>query len=131
MLAKMLYSLEFVVALNQIGGGTPSALTQFGTQQKQSHPHRKCLHTMRAQIISSAAFYFQHLVAASLSKDALNSNSEGVPFVADLLLKKWIVVFLKIDDGLSPLIERVRLMHPMKDLYSTLHVPNNKMNLWY
>jgi hypothetical protein len=68
MLAKMLYSPEFVVALNQIGGGTPSALTQFGTQQKQSHLHRRCLHTMRARIISSTAFYSQRLVAASLLK---------------------------------------------------------------
>jgi fructose-bisphosphate aldolase class I len=81
MLAKMLYSPEFVVALEQSGGGTSSALTQFGTQQKQSHLHRGYSHTMRARIISSTAFYFQRLLAASLFKDVLNSNSEGIPSV--------------------------------------------------
>jgi fructose-bisphosphate aldolase class I len=127
----MLYSPEFVAALEQSGGSTPSALTQFGAQQKQSHLHRRCLHAMRARIISSTAFYSQRLVAASLFKDKLNSNIEGIPSVDYLWLTKWIVPFLKIDDGLMPLIDRVQLMRPMEDLYSTLRVANSKMNLCY
>jgi fructose-bisphosphate aldolase class I len=86
---------------------------------------------MRARIISSTAFYSQRLVAASLFKDTLNSNDEGIPSVDYLWLTKWIVAFLKIDDGPIQLIDRVQLMHPMKDLYSTLRVDNSKMNLWY
>jgi fructose-bisphosphate aldolase class 1 len=74
MLAKMLYSPEFAVALDQSSGGTLSALTQFGTQQKRSCLHRRCLHTMRARIIPSTGFYFQRLVATSPFKDALNSS---------------------------------------------------------
>jgi fructose-bisphosphate aldolase class 1 len=51
MLAKMRYSQDFVAALDQSGGNTPSVLTQFGAQQKQSHLHSRCLHAMRARII--------------------------------------------------------------------------------
>jgi fructose-bisphosphate aldolase class I len=131
MLAKMRYSQEFVAALDQSGGNNPSALTQFGVQQKKSHLHRGFLHTMRARIISSTAFYSQRLVAANLFKDTLNSNIEGIPSVDYLWLSKWIVAFLKIDDGLSSLLDRVQLMRPMKDLYSTLRGANRKMNLWY
>jgi fructose-bisphosphate aldolase class I len=81
MLAKMRYSQEFVAALDQSGGNTPSALTQFGSQQKQFHLHSRCLHAMRARIIPSTAFYSQRLVAAPLLKDTLNSNTEGIPSV--------------------------------------------------
>ncbi|WP_293764545.1 hypothetical protein [uncultured Paraglaciecola sp.] len=75
----MRYSQEFVAALDQSGGNTPSALTQFGSQQKQSHLHSRCLHAMRARIIPSTGFYFQRLVATSPFKDALNSNSGIFP----------------------------------------------------
>jgi fructose-bisphosphate aldolase class 1 len=70
-------------------------------------------------------------VAAPLLKDTLNSNIEGIPSVDYLWLTKWTVPFLKIDEGLSPLIDSSQLMRFMEDLYSTSRVANSKMNLWY
>jgi fructose-bisphosphate aldolase class 1 len=72
---------------------------------------------------------FSTLSGCKPFKDTLNSNDEGIPFVDYLWLTKWIVAFLKIDDGPIQLIDRLQLMHPMKDLYSTLRVANSKMNL--
>lgn len=106
----------FIAALDQSGGSTPKALRGYGIledQYKNDEEMFDLVHKMRTRIITSKGFDSEHILAAILFEQTMNSKIEGM-FTADYLWeKKNIVPILKVDKGLADQCQGVQLMKPI------------------
>lgn len=122
-LDRMRKGKGFIAALDQSGGSTPVALVRYGVSTSQYHDEKEMfeqMHKMRERIITSPAFSSQYILGAILFADTMRRQIEGIPTVQYLWEKKGIVPFLKIDEGMQPMRDGVRLMKPIPELDNLL-----------
>lgn len=113
----------FVAALDQSGGSTPKALAAYGIKEgawSNDDEMFAIVHQMRARIITSPSFDGDHILGAILFEGTMDRDIQGVPTADYLWNTKKIVPFLKIDNGLAPENNGVRLMKPMPQLPALL-----------
>lgn len=109
----------FIAALDQSGGSTPKALSQYGVEESSYTNDEEMytlVHEMRTRIIKSPAFDSQYILGAILFENTMDRKIDG-EWTADYLWeKKKIVPFLKVDKGLADLSNGVQLMKPISNL---------------
>ncbi|WP_367272540.1 fructose bisphosphate aldolase [Flavobacterium sp.] len=113
----------FIAALDQSGGSTPKALSQYGVQENQYSNEEEMyalVHEMRTRIIKSPAFDSQYILGAILFENTMDRKIDG-QWTADYLWEqKHIIPFLKVDKGLAELADGVQLMKPISNLNELL-----------
>ena len=113
----------FIAALDQSGGSTPKALSQYGISPDSYDSEEKMfslVHQMRTRIIKSPSFTNDKILGVILFERTMNSFIEK-KYTADFLWKdKGIVPFLKIDKGLAEQQDCVQLMKPISDIEELL-----------
>ena len=128
-LQKIKTALGFVAALDQSGGSTPKALSQYGIQENAWSGDEEMftiVHQMRARIITSPAFNGNRILGAILFENTMDREIEGQP-TGDYLWKvKRVVPFLKVDQGLAAENDGVQLMKPMPKLGALLEKARTK-----
>lgn len=109
----------FIAALDQSGGSTPKALSQYGVQENSYSNDEEMytlVHEMRTRIIKTPAFDSEYILGAILFENTMDRKIDGL-WTADYLWeKKNIVPFLKVDKGLADLASGVQLMKPIPNL---------------
>ncbi|MCE7785199.1 fructose bisphosphate aldolase [Staphylococcus xylosus] len=116
----------FIAALDQSGGSTPKALSDYGVTEDQYNSEDemfKLVHDMRTRIVSSPSFSSDKIVGAILFEQTMDREVEG-KHTGDYLADKGIVPFLKIDKGLDEQKDGVQLMKPMPELDDLLSRAN-------
>jgi fructose-bisphosphate aldolase, class I len=113
----------FIAALDQSGGSTPKALSQYGISPDSYDSEEKMydlVHEMRTRIIKSPSFNNEKILGVILFERTMDSFIED-NYTADFLWKnKGIVPFLKIDKGLAEQENGVQLMKPIPGLAEVL-----------
>ena len=113
----------FIAALDQSGGSTPKALSQYGIQEDSYETEEQMyqlVHAMRTRIITSPAFTSDFILGAILFENTMDRTIQD-QYTADYLWKeKGIVPFLKIDKGLAEQQQGVQLMKPIPGLDNLL-----------
>ncbi|KAF2509147.1 fructose bisphosphate aldolase [Flavobacterium foetidum] len=109
----------FIAALDQSGGSTPKALSQYGVEEKSYSNDEEMytlVHEMRTRIIKSPSFDSKYILGAILFENTMDRKIDG-QWTADYLWeKKKIVPFLKVDKGLADVASGVQLMKPIPNL---------------
>jgi len=108
----------FIAALDQSGGSTPKALSNYGISEDQYDSEEEMFNLvqeMRARIITSPAFSSDKIIGAILFEATMERKIEG-KLTADYLTDKGIVPFLKVDKGLDKESNGVQLMKPIDHL---------------
>jgi fructose-bisphosphate aldolase class I len=126
---KMKSERGFVAALDQSGGSTPKALSQYGIKDgawSNEEEMFTLVHQMRARIITSPSFNGDRLLAAILFENTMDRDIEKQPTADYLWNVKRIVPFLKVDKGLEPEKDGVQLMKPMPQLAALLDKARSK-----
>lgn len=103
----------FIAAMDQGDLSTPGALRQYGvpdeTYQTSEEMHN-IIHDMRTRMIISDEFSSKYVLGVILYKDALERTIFSEPMPNYLWNKKGMLPFLKIDQGLAPLVDGVQQM---------------------
>ena len=113
----------FIAALDQSGGSTPKALSQYGVLEnsyKNEEEMYTLVHEMRTRIIKSPAFDSQYILGAILFENTMDRKIDGQWTAEYLWEKKHIIPFLKVDKGLTDLANGVQLMKPIENLNALL-----------
>jgi fructose-bisphosphate aldolase, class I len=119
----------FLAALDQSGGSTPKALSNYGIKEDAWSNEEQMfalVHQMRARIITSPSFNGDRILAAILFEGTMDRDIEGQPTADYLWNVKRVVPFLKVDNGLADEKDGVRLMKPMPGLATLLARANTK-----
>ena len=109
----------FIAALDQSGGSTPKALSQYGIRDgawKNDDQMFDLVHAMRARLITSPAFDGKRIMGAILFEGTMDRDIEGTPTATYLWKEKRVVPFLKVDKGLADEKNGVQLMKPIGGL---------------
>ena len=118
-LERMHSGKGFIAALDQSGGSTPKALSQYGVEESayiNDEEMYTLVHEMRTRIIKSPAFDSEYILGAILFENTMDRKIDG-QWTADYLWdNKNIVPFLKVDKGLADLANGVQLMKPISNL---------------
>ncbi|AQM41096.1 MULTISPECIES: fructose bisphosphate aldolase [Staphylococcus] len=117
----------FIAALDQSGGSTPKALSDYGVTEDQYNSEDemfKLVHDMRTRIVSSPAFSSDKIIGAILFEQTMDREVEG-KHTGDYLADKGVVPFLKVDKGLAEEQNGVQLMKPIPDLDKLLNRAND------
>jgi fructose-bisphosphate aldolase class I len=120
---KMQTHPGFIAALDQSGGSTPKALTDYGISEdawSNEEEMYAIVHQMRTRIITSPSFTGERILAAILFENTMDRDIEGQPTPDYLWKVKQIVPFLKVDKGLAAEKDGVQLMKPMPELAALL-----------
>jgi len=122
-LERMHSGKGFIAALDQSGGSTPKALSQYGVEESSYANDEEMytlVHEMRTRIIKSPAFDSEYILGAILFENTMDRKIDG-QWTADYLWeKKNIVPFLKVDKGLADLANGVQIMKPISNLNELL-----------
>ena len=116
----------FIAALDQSGGSTPKALSQYGIKDDAWASEEEMfalVHQMRTRIITSPSFTGERILGAILFEDTMDRDIEGQPTADYLWNVKNVVPFLKVDKGLAAERDGVELMKPMPDLAALWRKP--------
>jgi fructose-bisphosphate aldolase class I len=119
----------FIAALDQSGGSTPKALSQYGIKEGSWSNEQEMfdlVHQMRTRIITSPSFTGKRIIGAILFENTMDRNIEGRPTGDYLWNVKQVVPFLKVDKGLAPEKDGVQLMKSMPDLAPLLDKAKKK-----
>lgn len=126
---RMKSGAGFIAALDQSGGSTPKALSQYGVEPSDYSGDEEMfgkMHDMRARIILADDFTSAKVIGAILFERTMNDSINGTP-VAELLWKeRGIVPFLKIDKGLEAEGNGVQMLKPMPGLEELLAEARSK-----
>lgn len=118
-LNRMHFGKGFIAALDQSGGSTPKALSQYGVEENSYSNDEEMytlVHEMRTRIIKSPSFDSDYIFGAILFENTMDRKIDNL-WTADYLWeKKNIVPFLKVDKGLADLASGVQLMKPIPNL---------------
>jgi fructose-bisphosphate aldolase class I len=109
----------FVAALDQSGGSTPAALRRYGVSDSEYRTDAEMfdlIHEFRSRIIASPSFDGDRILGAILFEQTLDRTVEGLDTAQYLWSRKHIVPFVKVDQGLAPEADGVRLMKPFSGL---------------
>jgi fructose-bisphosphate aldolase, class I len=113
----------FIAALDQSGGSTPGALSQYGipeTAYSDDAGMFKLMHEMRVRIMTAPCFNNDRIIAAILFEATMDGEAEGKSVPAFLWEDRGIVPFLKIDKGLETEADGVQLMKAIPGLDALL-----------
>ena len=109
----------FIAALDQSGGSTPKALAAYGVGEDEYSGDDEMfakIHEMRCRIVDSPSFGNGKVLGAILFEKTMEGcNSEGSP-IPELLARRGVVPFLKVDKGMHDTENGVQLMKPMPEL---------------
>ena len=109
----------FFAALDQSGGSTPGALAKYGIGGDRYSSDAEMfdlVHAMRTRVLTSPAFDGSRVLAAILFEQTMERDVNGGPAARYLWDEKNVVPFLKVDQGLAPEQDGVRLMKPIDAL---------------
>ena len=109
----------FFAALDQSGGSTPKALAEYGIERDRYRSDAEMfdlVHAMRTRVVTSPAFDGSRILAAILFEQTMERDVNGVPTARYLWDQKNVVPILKVDKGLAPEQDGVRLMKPIDTL---------------
>ncbi|MCP4488660.1 MAG: fructose bisphosphate aldolase [Gammaproteobacteria bacterium] len=109
----------FIAALDQSGGSTPKALSNYGIGQDAYANDGEMfqqVHNMRTRIVSSPGFNGERIMGAILFEDTMDRDIEGRPAADYLWEVKRVVPFLKVDKGLADEQNGVQTMKDMPEL---------------
>jgi fructose-bisphosphate aldolase class I len=123
MLAQMREKPGFIAALDQSGGSTPGALRQYGIPDAAYSGDAgmfRLIHEMRVRIITAPAFTGERIIGAILFEATMDGDARGKPVPSFLWEERGVVPFLKVDKGLEPEANGVRLMKPIPGLDALL-----------
>jgi fructose-bisphosphate aldolase class I len=118
-LEKVRTGRGFFAALDQSGGSTPKALAEYGIGRDRYGSDAEMfdlVHAMRTRVLTSPAFDGSRVLAAILFEQTMERQVNGVPTARYLWDEKNVVPFLKVDKGLAPERDGVRLMKPIDTL---------------
>jgi fructose-bisphosphate aldolase, class I len=121
---KMKNGKGFIAALDQSGGSTPKALRGYGISEDKYDNDKEMfdlVHGMRTRIITSPVFNSEHILAAILFEQTMDSKIKGMWSADYLWEERGIVPILKVDEGLADEDEGVQLMKPIKGLEDRLN----------
>ena len=119
----------FIAALDQSGGSTPKALQRYGIAEGSYTTEAEMfdlVHAMRERIVTSPSFTGEHILGAILFEQTMERSFAGKDAADYLWEEKHVIPFLKVDKGLEPEADGVRLMKPMPDLDALLERANAK-----
>ena len=122
-LQKIKTAPGFVAALDQSGGSTPKALSQYGIPENAWSNDEEMftiVHQMRTRLITSPAFNGNRVIGAILFENTMDREIEGQPTADYLWNVKRVVPFLKVDQGVAAEKDGVQLMKPMPTLGALL-----------
>src|SRR5699024_3271450 len=117
----------FIAALDQSGGSTTKALSDYGVTEDQYNSEDemfKLVHDMRTRIVSSPSFSSDKIIGAILFEQTMDREVDG-KHTGDYLADKGVVPFLKVDKGLAEEQNGVQLMKPISDLNKLLNRDND------
>ena len=119
----------FLAALDQSGGSTPKALSNYGIKEgawSNEEEMFALVHQMRARIITSPSFNGDRILGAILFEGTMDRDIEGQPTADYLWNVKRIVPILKVDKGLAEEKDGVQIMKPMPGLTALIERANTK-----
>ena len=119
MTAKMRDGQGFIAALDQSGGSTPKALRAYGVEDGEWNGEDEMfakIHEMRCRIVDSPSFSNGKVIGAILFEKTMEGcNAEGSP-IPELLGRRGVVPFLKVDKGMHDVENGAQLMKPIPEL---------------
>lgn len=119
MTAKMRDGQGFIAALDQSGGSTPKALRAYGVEDSDWDGDDEMfakIHEMRCRIVDSPSFSNGKVIGAILFEKTMEGcNAEGSP-IPELLSRRGVVPFLKVDKGMHDVENGAQLMKPIPEL---------------
>ncbi|MEV4537762.1 fructose bisphosphate aldolase [Asanoa sp. NPDC049518] len=110
---KMGGGTGFVAALDQSGGSTPKALALYGVPESAYSSDEEMfdlMHEFRSRLITAPGFTGERVLGAILFEQTMSRDVAGVPAPRYLWEEKNVVPFVKVDEGLAPEADGVRLM---------------------
>jgi fructose-bisphosphate aldolase class I len=119
----------FIAALDQSGGSTPKALTNYGIGAdafSNDEEMYQLIHAMRSRIMTSPVFSGERIMGAILFENTMDREVEGKPTADYLWEVKRVVPFLKVDKGLADEVNGAQVMKPMPDLDALLRKAREK-----
>lgn len=122
-LVRMETGQGFIAALDQSGGSTPKALSNYGVLEDSYTNEEEMftlVHQMRSRIMESPAFTSEHILGAILFEGTMEKEVAGKATADYLWEDKGILSFLKIDKGLADLSDGVQLLKPIPNLTELL-----------
>jgi fructose-bisphosphate aldolase, class I len=117
--SKIATGRGFLAALDQSGGSTPKALEHYGVAESEYSTDTQMfdlMHEFRARIIQSPAFGGDRILGAILFEQTMDREVAGMATAAYLWERKYVVPFVKVDEGLAEEADGVRLMKPFTKL---------------
>jgi fructose-bisphosphate aldolase class I len=119
----------FIAALDQSGGSTPKALSNYGIGAdafSNDDEMYQLIHAMRTRIMTSPAFSGERIMGAILFENTMDREVEGKSTADYLWEVKRVVPFLKVDKGLADEENGAQVMKPMPDLDALLRKARGK-----
>ena len=119
----------FIAALDQSGGSTPKALSNYGIEADAFGNDEEMyglIHAMRSRIMTSPAFSGERIMGAILFENTMDREIEGKSTADYLWQVKRVVPFLKVDKGLADEHNGAQVMKPMPDLDALLSKARDK-----
>ncbi len=119
MMAQMSGKGGFIAALDQSGGSTPKALSQYGVPESAYHGDSEMfgeIHKMRVRIMTAPAFTGDKVLGAILFEGTMDGEAQGLPVPSFLWEKRGVVPFVKVDKGLEAERDGAQLMKPIEGL---------------
>lgn len=113
----------FIAALDQSGGSTPGALRLYGIPETAYSGEAEMfslMHAMRVRIITAPAFSGAKVIAAILFEGTMDGQVRETPVPAFLWQERGVIPFVKVDKGLEPEKDGVRMMKSMPALETLL-----------
>ena len=119
----------FIAALDQSGGSTPKALSNYGIGAdafSNDEEMYQLIHAMRSRIMTSPVFSGERIMGAILFENTMDREVEGKSTADYLWDVKRVVPFLKVDKGLADEDNGAQVMKPMPDLDALLRKAREK-----
>ena len=116
---KMAEGNGFIAALDQSGGSTPKALRSYGVKDDEWSGDDEMfaqIHKMRCRIINAPSFSDGRVIGAILFEKTMEGCSEDGSAIPELLSRRGVVPFLKVDKGMHDTENGVQLMKPIPTL---------------